>query len=98
MTAGVYLSEVPSLRSFFFGVVKQFCRFGISSNTKCSITPVDALHTTRSPPPHPHYLLYKYIPLYLFTQGRGEGGYRTSEKVRVRGALVHKRVRKYQHD
>ncbi len=34
------------------GVVKQFCRFGIWSMTQC-ITPVYALHTTRSPPPPP---------------------------------------------
>ncbi len=79
------------------GAVKQFCRFRIWSSTQC-ITPVYALHTTRSPLP-PCYTLYKYITLYLFTQGRGEGGWgwmRTSEK--VRGALVHKRGRKYQHD
>jgi hypothetical protein len=25
-------------------------------------------------PPPLCYTLYKYIPLYLFTQGRGEGG------------------------
>jgi hypothetical protein len=33
---------------------------------------VDALHSTRSPPP-PRYTLgkYEYIPLYLFTQGGG---------------------------
>ncbi len=49
-----------------FGVVKQFCSFGIWSNTQC-ITPVDALHTTWSPPLHT-----VYIPLYLFTEGRGE--------------------------
>jgi hypothetical protein len=47
-----------------------------------------------SPPP-PRYTLYKYIPLYLFTQGGG-GVRRTYEK--VRGALVHKRGQKYQHD
>jgi hypothetical protein len=57
-----------------------------------SEAPVYALHTTRSPPPC--YTLYEYIPLYLFTQGRGARW--TSEK--VRGALVHKRGRKYQHD
>jgi hypothetical protein len=32
----------------------------------------DALYSTRSPPPR--YTLYKYIPLYLFTQGRGREG------------------------
>jgi hypothetical protein len=47
-------------------------------------------------PPSLCHTLYKYIPLYLLKQGRGEGGRRTSEK--VRGALVHKRGRKYQHD
>jgi hypothetical protein len=46
---------------------------------------VYALHTAWSPP---HFTLYKYISLYLFTQGN-------SEKV---GALVHKRGRKYLHD
>ncbi len=33
---------------------------------------------------------------YLFTQGRGEGGELTIEK--VRGEIVHKTGRKYQHD
>ncbi len=50
----------------------------------------------RSPPPPSCYTLYEYIPLYLFTQGMGDGGRWISEK--VRGALVHKRGRKYQHD
>ncbi len=35
---------------FLFGMVKQFCRFGIWSNTQC-MTPVNTLHTTRPPPP-----------------------------------------------
>jgi hypothetical protein len=69
---------------FLFGMVKQFYRFGIWSNTQC-----------RTPPP-PCYTLYKYIPLYLFTHGKGEGGRLSSEK--VRRALVHKRGRKYEHD
>jgi hypothetical protein len=47
-----------------------------------------------NPPPPP------YIPVYLFTQGRGGGGGGggrwPSEK--VRGAIIHKRGRKYQHD
>jgi hypothetical protein len=49
-------------------------------------------HRYPNPPP-PLNTLYEYIPLYLFTQGRG-GGRWASEK--VRGALVHKRGRKYQ--
>jgi hypothetical protein len=44
LAADVYLSEAPSPPRFLFGVVKQFCRFGICSNTQC-ITPVDTLHT-----------------------------------------------------
>jgi hypothetical protein len=48
MAAGVYLSEAPSTPRFLFGVVKQFGRLAIWSNTQCLI-PVDALHTTRSP-------------------------------------------------
>jgi hypothetical protein len=31
--AGVYLSEAPSPPKILFRVVKQFCRFGIWSNT-----------------------------------------------------------------
>ncbi len=34
---------------FLFGMVKQFCRFGIWSNTQCNTSPVYALHRTRSP-------------------------------------------------
>jgi hypothetical protein len=35
--------------------------------------------------------MYEYIPMYIFTQGRGGGA-----REKVRGALVHKRGRKYQ--
>jgi hypothetical protein len=49
--------------------------------------------STQPDPIPPCYTLYKYMPLYLFTQGVGRC---ISEK--VRGALVHKRGRKYQHD
>ncbi len=34
LAAGVYLSEAPSPPRFLFGVVKQFCRFGIWSYTQ----------------------------------------------------------------
>jgi hypothetical protein len=49
--------------------------------------------------PSPRYTLYKYIPLspvLTHTEKGGREGRSTSEK--VRGALVHKRGRKYQHD
>ncbi len=87
-------SEAPFHLRFLFGVVKQFCWFGIWSNTQ-SITPVDSLHTTRSPPPPSRNIPYCIIntPVLNHT-GWGEGW--TSEK--IRGALVHKRGQKYQHD
>jgi hypothetical protein len=44
------------------------------------------------PPPHTVYV----YTVYLFTQGRGGGRELTREK--VRGAIVHKAGRKYQHD
>jgi hypothetical protein len=48
-----------------------------------------------SPPLHTEY----GYTVHLFTQGRGEGG-RGGELTRekVRGAIVHKAGRKYQHD
>jgi hypothetical protein len=77
LAACVYLSEAPSPLRFLFGVVKQFFRFGIWSNTQC-ITPLDALHTNRSTPPPPtvtHCIdCIDCIDLYLFTQGRVGGG------------------------
>jgi hypothetical protein len=65
LAAGVYLSEAPSPPNFLLGVVKQFYRFAIWSNTP-GIIPIYALHTTDPPPTW--YTHYKYIPLlYLFT-------------------------------
>ncbi len=53
----IYLSP-PPLQGFLFGVVNQFCKFGIWSNTQI-ITPVDALHITQSPPPPvTHCIMY----------------------------------------
>jgi hypothetical protein len=62
MAAGVFISEPPFTARFLF-------RFGIWSNKQC-ITPVYALYTTR----FFRFTLYKYIDMYLFTQGRGDGG------------------------
>ncbi len=60
------------------GVVSKFCRFGIWSNTQW-ITPVYALHTTRSPPPR--YTLYKYVDTHVLIH-TGKGG-RGGEPVRM---------------
>jgi hypothetical protein len=55
-----------------------------------------------SPPMTPYYptplshCRRVYTTVYLFTQGKGEGGELTREK--VRGAIVHKWGRKYQQD
>jgi hypothetical protein len=64
LAACVYLSEAPSPPRFLLGVVKQFCRFLIRSNTQC-ITLVDALHTTWSPPSLLH-TVYLYVPVPEF--------------------------------
>jgi hypothetical protein len=73
---------------FFFGMVWQFFVGSESGQTHMQcITPVYARHTTRS-------LLHPlFTPVLIHT---GKGGRWTSEK--VRGALVHKRGRKYQRD
>jgi hypothetical protein len=69
LAAGVYLSEAPSSPRFLFGVVKQFFKFGICSNTVYNS--VYALHTTRSPPPG--YTLCR--PVLIHTgKGGGSGG------------------------
>jgi hypothetical protein len=50
---------------------------------------------TPNPPPPPIHTVYAYT-VYLFTQGRGEEGELTREK--VTGAMLHKAGRQYQHD
>ncbi len=86
MAAGVYLSEAPSPPRFWFGVVKQFCRFRILSNTQC-LSPAYALHTTRSPSPNTYCT-------YSHKEG-GEGG---GEPVRRLEGCYSQEGRKYQHD
>jgi hypothetical protein len=55
LATGAYISEAPSPPRFLFGVVPQFCRFGIWSNTQC-IT-LNMLSTQPNPLP-PCYTLY----------------------------------------
>jgi hypothetical protein len=58
----------------------------------CKGTLQQVFYLYESPPP----CIYVYCIRYLFTQGGGGGGELTREK--VRGAIVHKAGRKYQHD
>ncbi len=65
LAAGVYPSEAPSPPRFLFGVVKQFCRFGILSNTQ-RMTPEYALHITQSPPPcYTLYIMNRPVPEFI---------------------------------
>jgi hypothetical protein len=52
VAAGNYLSAAPSPPRFLFGVEKQFCKFGIWSNTQC-LTPVYALQLSTQLDPLP---------------------------------------------
>ncbi len=89
------VSGVPSPPRFC-RVAKQFCRFGIWSNTQC-ITPVYALHITPSPlPPVTHCI--ECIDLYNVHIQTGKGGGKEVNLRERRGPLVYKRGRKYQHD
>jgi hypothetical protein len=74
LAACVYKPDAPSPPRFLFGVVKQFCRFGIWSNTQ-QITPVDALNTTRSPHLLLHTVQYKlYVLTCTYSHREGVGG------------------------
>jgi hypothetical protein len=97
VSAGVYLFEVPSPPKFLFGVIKQFRRLGIWSNTLC-ITPKHRCspHNLIPSPPVTHCINTVHTPVLILTGNGGGEGRSTSEK--VRGALVHKKGRKYQHD
>jgi hypothetical protein len=65
------------------GTLRQM--FYLSEVPSPSMAPKSLLHTA-----------YVYT-VYLFTQGKGGEGRLTREK-KVRGAIVHKAGRKYQHD
>jgi hypothetical protein len=61
----VFISLRPPPLLGLFGIVKLFYRLGIWSNTQC-ITPENALHTTRSPPPPVTHLYRPYRPVPEF--------------------------------
>ncbi len=72
LAAGVW-GPLPA--KVLFGVVKQFCRFGIWSNKHCICSP-------HNPIPHPRYTLYKmYKPVFIHT---GKEGRWIGEKVEGR--------------
>jgi len=85
------------LASIFYPICKYSTHGQISMKTpnlKCRLFLKGTWRQVLFPPPPPLlHTLHEYIPLCLFTQGRGEGGRWTSEK--GRGALVHKRGRLY---
>ncbi len=86
LAAGVYLSDAASPPRFLFGVVQK-SNFVGSDSGHIKWSYMLSTQPDPIPPPPTCYTLYNYIPLYLFTQGRGRGEL-TSKK--VRGALVHK--------
>ncbi len=67
-----------------FGVVKQFCRFWIWSETECKTPAEYGPQYISTPPPTVTHCLYTV--LYI---GKG-GGRRRSERRYSRGATVHK--------
>ncbi len=73
LAAGVYLSEAPLILGFCLGWYINFVDSGSGKilYNYCMLS----IQPDPSPPPPPPtcYTLYKYIPLHLFTQRRGEG-------------------------
>jgi hypothetical protein len=49
------------------------CRLFLKLTSKGTGTWQQVFICLRPRYPPPHYILYEYIPLYLFTQGRGGG-------------------------
>ncbi len=107
MDEGTLKTPVPKCRlygSFLFGVVKQFCRFWISSETECK-TPAEysLQHNSKLPnppqPPQPHTVCIYRTFSFFFGGGGGqreEGPQYTSIVPSSIGATVHKLGRKYQ--
>jgi hypothetical protein len=102
---------MSSLLVILFGMVKQFCRFWIWSETECETSAEYGLqHNSTPPTPTATHCLYiperQYILYTVFSLGRGEGGKEVRENVEGQQytsivpssmkAPVHKLGRKYQ--
>jgi hypothetical protein len=70
-------------------LVQNLVKYTVNNSCRCS-----PHNPIPSPPPPPLHIVSIYTSLLIQTGKGGEGW--TSEK--VRGALVHKRGQKYQHD
>jgi hypothetical protein len=88
--------------SFLFGVVKQFCRFWIWSETECKTPAEYGLHYNATPPPpHPSHKLSVYAVHFLWEGGEGRGCQREGtveglQYINIFPSSVHKLDRKYQ--
>ncbi len=84
---------LSSLLVSLFGMVKQFCRFWIWSETECK-TPAEygTQHNSTPPPPPPNPTFFFLFFYFFFGRGGGGGGGGQRED---RGATVHKLGRKY---
>ncbi len=76
------------------------CRYLKKLTCKGTLLQVFYLPEALSPPMTPCPPLHTefYHTVYFFTHGRGDGGELTRDWEKVRGAIVHKAGRKYQHD
>ncbi len=99
MDEGTLKTAIPKCslfcRSFMFGVVKQFCRFWIWSETECK-TPAEygLQHNSTHPPPHSNTL--SVYTVHLVWEGGGEVREKVEGQQYTRivpsstGATVHK--------
>ncbi len=89
MDEGTLKTPIPYCRLywlFLFGVMKQFCRFWIWSETECKTAEYGPQYISPPPPPQKSHTVCIYCTL-----GRGGGGGgRREERRYSRGATVHK--------
>jgi hypothetical protein len=69
--ASVHLSEAPSSLRFLFGVVQQFCRFCIWSDTECKTPAENGLQAEPHIPSLTHYI--QYVQYAYSPREEGEG-------------------------
>ncbi len=96
---------ISSLLVILFGVLKQFYRFWIWSETECKTPAEYGPQHNSTPPPTPHsHTLSVYSTVHLIWEGGGggvrekiEGQQNTSIVPSSMGATVHKLGRKYRN-